>query len=196
MKPIKLRFDAPVRPSLRWLNGVAGGIVGWSGVAAMICASSLLAYVGWLSTQAAQQLSATQSRVDELQQTSNLNRSATRTALSLSPEQRDTWNQITRQLNTPWASLLDALESATPEGIALVSIEPDVRHNSIRLQAEAKTLDALLQYAQALKAVDLFDDVTPIKHEVNEQDANRPFRLSLNIRLQASEAHAPTTRDD
>jgi hypothetical protein len=64
-----------------------------------------------------------------------------------------------------------------------VAIEPDPQHGSIRLQVEAKTLDTLLGYAQALKATAPFQEVVLLKHETNEQDATRPVRLSVDARL-------------
>jgi hypothetical protein len=98
-------------------------------------------------------------------------------------EQLRAWNQVARQLNTPWGTLLTSLEQATPEDVALVSVEPDAHKGSVRLQAEARTLEALLAYAQALRAVPAFADVVPLKHETNELDPLRPVRLSLEIRL-------------
>jgi Tfp pilus assembly protein PilN len=99
--------------------------------------------------------------------------------------QRQGWEQVARQIGTPWAPLLDALEAGTPDDVALVSIEPDAREGSVRLQAEAKTLDTLLAYARALGALPLFESVSLVKHETNEQDGNRPVRLGLALRLKA-----------
>lgn len=112
---------------------------------------------------------------------------------SLTPQQLQAWSQVARQLNTPWAALLDALEAHTPDDVALVSIEPDPRQNGLRLQAEAKTLDTLLAYAKELDRMAPFDGVRLIKHETNEQDANRPLRLSLEIRLQAAQVKPDST---
>jgi len=60
----------------------------------------------------------------------------------------------------------------------------------VRLQVEAKGLDALLAYAGELRSVPLFAHVNLVKHETNEQDANRPMRLALNIRLRAQPGSA------
>jgi len=101
----------------------------------------------------------------------------------LSAQQRAEWIQLTRQLNTPWSALLDALEAATPEDVALVSIEPDARQGSIRLQAEAKTLQSLLDYGQVLRTSGPFEDMILRKHETNEQDGMRPVRLTMELRF-------------
>jgi Tfp pilus assembly protein PilN len=108
------------------------------------------------------------------------------TGPSLSAQQRARWTQLERQLDTPWSSLLDALEATLPDDVSLVSIEPDGAQGNVRVQAEAKSLDTLLAYASALRANDLFAGVTLIKHETNDQDATRPLRLSVDIRLKPS----------
>ena len=102
---------------------------------------------------------------------------------------------MARQLNTPWSALLDALEASLPDDVALVAIEPDAGQGSVRLQVEAKALDTLLAYARELRSIPLFADVNLVKHETNEQDGNRPMRLSLNIRLRASQGSPPKPQE-
>ena len=95
------------------------------------------------------------------------------------------WNTVARQLNTPWSTLLDTLESVTPADVALVSVEPDAAQAAVRLQAEARSLQALLAYEQSLRAAPLFREVALIRHETNESDPVRPVRLHLVLRMQA-----------
>lgn len=108
-------------------------------------------------------------------------------AADLNEEMRRNLNTIIRQLNTPWQDLFDQLESLTPEGIALISIEPDASRKSIKLQAEAKTLDALLAYAAGLEQQGVFGRLTYSKYETNEKDANKPTRLSFELELRTPE---------
>jgi hypothetical protein len=119
--------------------------------------------------------------------------SAPRTARA-TPAERDGGARIAAQLNTPWSELLDALEQATPDSVALVAIEPDAGQRSVRLQVEGKTLDALLAYANDLGTVPLFSSVALTKHETNEQDANRPVRLGIELRLRPRPLPAPDGR--
>jgi Tfp pilus assembly protein PilN len=113
----------------------------------------------------------------------------------LSDDQRARWSRLARQLNTPWSALLDALESSLPDGVALVSIEPDAAQGSVRLQVEAKTLDALLAYAASLNAVHPFQSVALVKHETNEQDPTRPLRLSLEAKLNGQVASLAASKE-
>jgi Tfp pilus assembly protein PilN len=101
------------------------------------------------------------------------------------PEQRGQVNGVIRQLNTPWHDLFKQLESSTPKDVALISVEPDARRGSLRLQAEAKTLDSLLVYADRLQNQGVLGQLTYSKHETNDQDPNQPIRLSVEYTLQA-----------
>jgi hypothetical protein len=103
---------------------------------------------------------------------------------SWSPEQRRQINDVIRQLNTPWLDLFEQLERSTPKDVALISIEPDASRASLRLQAEAKTLDTLLTYADRLHNQNMLGQLTYSKHETNDQDPNKPIRLSVEYSLQ------------
>jgi len=83
------------------------------------------------------------------------------------------------QLNFPWSAALDAIEKATPATIALLAIEPDSKKNLIKGLAEAHSAEGMIAYVEHLKEQPFFADVLLTKHEVNEQDPNRPFRFQF-----------------
>jgi Tfp pilus assembly protein PilN len=114
---------------------------------------------------------------------------------SLTEEQRRGLNAVIRQLNTPWQDLFDQLERSTPPDVALISIEPDARRGSIRLQAEAKTLETLLNYAAQLQQRGVLGRLTYSKHETNEQDNNKPLRLSVDIEMRMPQRLLPPNTD-
>jgi hypothetical protein len=114
-----------------------------------------------------------------------------RAETSLTEEQRRSLNTVIRQLNTPWQDLFDQLERQTPKDVALISIEPDARRASIRLQAEAKTLEALLAYAASLQQRGVLGRLTYSKHETNDQDSNKPIRLSVEYEIRLPARLAP-----
>jgi Tfp pilus assembly protein PilN len=120
------------------------------------------------------------------------NRSRLTSDNALTEEQRRNLNTVIRQLNTPWQDLFNQLERDTPKEVALISIEPDARRASIRLQAEAKTLDTLLAYAASLQQRGVLGRLTYSKHETNEQDSNKPVRLSVDIELRMPQRLAGT----
>jgi Tfp pilus assembly protein PilN len=184
MKPVRLRFmqrDAS-RPSPA---GHVPRAAGWA-IAMLVVALGTLGAVAWESWQIRAELYETRQALQAMQRPKPPRISAVEHELTtLTSAQWTVWVQMTRQLNTPWSALLDALEVSLPDDIALVAIEPDPSQGGVRLQVEAKSLDTLLVYAGQLRLIPLFDDVNLVKHETNEQDSNRPLRLSLNIRLRA-----------
>lgn len=101
--------------------------------------------------------------------------------LATTEEQRRGLNTVIRQLNTPWQDLFDQLEKTTSADIALISIEPDAKRATIRLVAEAKRLETLLAYASDLQQQGVLGRLTYSKHETNDQDSNKPVRLSFEL---------------
>lgn len=83
------------------------------------------------------------------------------------------------QLNLPWRDLQDAVAAATPRSVALVAMEPDSRKQVLKITAETKTSDDMVAYVAELKQQELFSGVTLTRHEINEQDPNRPLRFQL-----------------
>lgn len=88
-------------------------------------------------------------------------------------------NAAIMQLNLPWRALQDAVLAATPRTVALVAMEPDPRKRLLKITAETKTSDDMVAYVEALKEQDSFSDVLLTRHEINEQDPNRPLRFQL-----------------
>jgi Tfp pilus assembly protein PilN len=89
-------------------------------------------------------------------------------------------NAAVLQLNLPWRALHDAVQAGTPSNIALLSLEPDARKSTLRITAEAKTSDDMIAYVEQLKNSEWFSGVLLSRHEINEQDPNRPIRFQLD----------------
>ena len=105
---------------------------------------------------------------------------------ALSPLQVRGYNSVIRQLNVPWKNLFEDLESITPMDVALISIEPDGSRSTVKLVAEAKSLTTLLSYSSKLQQNGIFGRITYSKHETNEQDTNKPIRLSFELELRSA----------
>jgi hypothetical protein len=91
-------------------------------------------------------------------------------------------NAALMQLNLPWRGLHDAIQAATPAAIALLALEPDARKSSVRITAEARTSDDMIAYVGQLQRIDWFGTVLLARHEINEQDPNRPIRFQIDAR--------------
>jgi Tfp pilus assembly protein PilN len=94
--------------------------------------------------------------------------------------QADAVNAAVLQLNLPWRALHDTVQSATPPAIALLALEPDAKRRSLRITAEARNSDDMIGYVEQLRRQDWFDAVALVRHEINEQDPNRPIRFQID----------------
>jgi Tfp pilus assembly protein PilN len=197
MTPVRLEFPAPASGLRQWLSGHAPARTAVLTPMALAAALACGAVVAWQALQVQAELTRVRESLQAVQREKGRRpaQSAEPVKPLLSAQQRQGWSQMARQLNTPWAALLDALEATTPDTIALVSIEPDASQGSVRLQVEAKTLDTLLAYAKSLNSVPLFASVNLTKHETNEQDGNRPLRLSVDIRLKSRQGLQAATAE-
>lgn len=98
---------------------------------------------------------------------------------SITNVQAQAINTAIFQLNLPWNDLFNTLESATPSHIALLTIEPDAKKNLVKGTAEAKTSEDMIAYIRLLKQQKFFIDVILLKHEIIEQDINKPLRFQF-----------------
>lgn len=91
----------------------------------------------------------------------------------------DAINAAVVQLNLPWQALFESLEKAKPQNIALLSLEPDGKKRVLRILAEAKQADDMVDFVRLLREQPQFDDALLTRHEINMQDPNRPLRFTL-----------------
>lgn len=106
--------------------------------------------------------------------------------VALAPAQASAVNAAILQLNLPWRDLAAALGEATPGSIALLALEPDARRRTVRISAEARSSDDMLAYITRLQAETWFSSVVLLRHEVMEQDPNRPLRFQVSVQWEAS----------
>ncbi len=97
----------------------------------------------------------------------------------ISVEKATAVNQAIARLNVPWSDMLDALEASATNEIALLNIEPTVQTGSVKLMVEAKTTEDMFAFIQNLSRQTFFQKVLLTKHEINEQDSNKPVRFFL-----------------
>lgn len=81
-----------------------------------------------------------------------------------------------RELQVPWATLFVALESVAGRNIALLSIEPSTQSQELRITAEAKDNEAMLDFLDALRAQSL-RNVVLASHQIQTQTPGTPVRF-------------------
>jgi len=82
-------------------------------------------------------------------------------------------------LNQPWDKLFQAIESVERRHVALLSVEPDPAKRRIKLTAEAKDLNAMLDYAGKLGKQGVLSRVLLQSHQIQQRDAQKPVRFEL-----------------
>ena len=97
----------------------------------------------------------------------------------ISDAQAGAVNAAVLQLNLPWRALQDAVAAATPSTIALLALEPDSRKQALKITAEAKSADEMVAYVEELGRQEFFSGATLTRHEINDQDPNRPIRFQI-----------------
>ncbi|MTV41569.1 hypothetical protein [Duganella radicis] len=181
MKAMKIDFaPGSVR---RTLFHIHPAVLALAGVGLLLCAGAAVG--GWqLAEQKRErehQLQHLQERVKALSA-----RPAVEVARVAIPEAQASFvNGAIMQLNLPWRDLQDAVLAATPRTVALVAMEPDPRKRILKITAETKTSDDMVDYVAALKEQESFSGVILTRHEINDADPNRPLRFQLEATWQA-----------
>jgi len=102
-------------------------------------------------------------------------------------EQMKQAQAVMRQLALPWAQLIESLESAAMPGVAVLQIQPDAQQRLLRVTAEARAQEAMLDYLRRLGAARGFAEVHLLSHQVQLDDPRQPIQFAL----QASFREAP-----
>lgn len=188
MNPVLLHFENSAtgssrrrwggdRAATRWQRWLLAGALGLAGMACLVLAQRL-----WALQTALAQSTVALKAISSTHMTTRAADTAARPALPAN--ERAAWGQLASALNTPWNSVFDTLESSIPTDVALISIEPDAARSTLRLEAEAATLDALLKAMRALGESEGIARVNLVKHETQEQHPARAVRLVADIQLQ------------
>ncbi|MDQ2820600.1 MAG: PilN domain-containing protein [Pseudomonadota bacterium] len=99
--------------------------------------------------------------------------------LSVSAAQAAAVNAAILQLNLPWHDLQQSLGDATPATVALLALEPDARKRTVRITAEVRTSDEMIDYIEKLQQQKWFTAVALTHHETNDVDPNKPIRFQV-----------------
>lgn len=97
--------------------------------------------------------------------------------------------RVQQQLNLPWDTLFETLESRSGPDIALLALTPDARKRSLRLSAEARDLEAMLAFHRQLEQSDALRDVSLLSHELVAQGSGRAIRFTLVANWVIDDAH-------
>jgi hypothetical protein len=159
--------------------------IGWIGPA-MLLTGLMIAAFTWQSYQ--------HQKIELLQITSllnQINRLPTKKILplnivpvSITLDKKQQIEDAVAALTIPWNALLNAVEKPDMRDIALLSFTPNIKNQQLVLAAEAKNLQAALNYVDALQAQPVFDKVYLQKHAINEADISKPVKFNVFVHWQ------------
>ena len=98
----------------------------------------------------------------------------------------DAINVAISDLNLPWQTLFSSLEQVKPKNVALLGLEPNPGKHVLRIFAETKQAEDMLEFVRLIRQQPQFTDAVLVKHEVYMQDPNRPLRFSVEASWKAN----------
>lgn len=171
MRPLRLDYQRNTRP------------FPWSGGAMLVSSLLALGLMGWHYHELGQRIAQWEARVDHDERMAGHRALALRPATAQAARDQvlevQRANQVLRQLSLPWDTLFRAVESSAGKDVALLSVEPDLRKGMVKISAEAKNFDAMLDYVRQLGKRDVFGSVMLQNHQVQQADPEKPIRFSL-----------------
>lgn len=90
-------------------------------------------------------------------------------------------NEVLQKLSVPWEKLFAALEATRGNKIALLTVAPDVAKAQVRIVAEAKTAQDMLDYLRRLGSETAFSGAILLSHQIQQQNSEQPLRFSLVV---------------
>ncbi|WPN49218.1 MULTISPECIES: pilus assembly protein [unclassified Pseudomonas] len=97
--------------------------------------------------------------------------------------------KVSQQLRRPWERLFATLEAMPRDNIALLTLTPDARKGQVRISAEARDLEAMLDFHRRLEACDELSDVSLLSHEIVANVAEHPVQFNLSATWEIGDAN-------
>jgi Tfp pilus assembly protein PilN len=97
----------------------------------------------------------------------------------ISNEELRFYQSITREMQVPWDTLLDALEVANQEDVYLLQVLPDTQAQRVTIEGKAKGLKEVLLYIDALSQSKVLFEVFLQRHEVNKELSGTPVDFTI-----------------
>jgi len=84
-------------------------------------------------------------------------------------------SEIMGQLNLPWESFFNAIEFAASKEVALLSLQPNVANQNIRVNGEARDITVLLDFVEALERENVFEKAHLLNYKIQQDNPQRPI---------------------
>ena len=85
---------------------------------------------------------------------------------------------VMRQLTLPWGPLIESIENAGTQDVAILQLQPEAQQRVLRIIGEARTQDAMVDYLKRLADARGFAQVHLLSHQVQQDDPPRPEQFA------------------
>ena len=164
------------------LDYVAGREARWTGTALLV-AGALLAALALLEQRAVrEELTVQQTRLEQVRASGKRAAAgAPRGAADpqMAAQEVKAAQLALQRLSLRWDRLFGALEAAQVNGVALLAIEPDAGKSMLRLSAEARSAEDMLNYVARLQASEGLAEVVLASHQIKQGDPLQPLRFAV-----------------
>jgi len=176
----RVQIDFAPRSLRRTLLRTPPRSAGFLFAVAVLCFTTVMTFARWQEDEA--ELAALQAALAARTQAARPLPALSTPKVMVSEGQARAVNDAVMQLNLPWRELHEAVRAATPDSVALLALEPDAKRRTLRITAEARSSDDMLAYVARMQEQNWFGEVALTRHEIAEQDPNRPLRFQLTAR--------------
>ncbi len=88
-------------------------------------------------------------------------------------------NNVIRLLSPPWEDVFRTVEALNGKDIAVLSLEPDPSSAQVRVGAEARNTQAMIDYLERLRTSETLSPAILQSHQIMSEDPNKPIRFSF-----------------
>lgn len=172
MNTLKLDYQAAANPL-------------WAGLLVLALGVSAAAAAGKLYLDQSRNIEAQQAKLERVSHLNPNRRNANvpdKHESEQALQQVQMANEVMRRINLPWNALFNAFEASKTDDVAILAFEPDAHKGTLRITAEAKSLESQLDYLSALQKNPLFKDVLLRNHQIQDQDPQNPVQFMLIAR--------------
>ena len=148
----------------------------WAGRVLLAVALGIAGEMGFTYVQVERTVNANETIVARAASTTH----ARKAVQHVSPEEVSAARETVDRLGLPWTRLFAALEGAASEKVALLAIEPDTKAGTVTISGDSKDYLSALTYVLNLSRSDALSHVQLVRHEVKQNDPQRPVSFSIS----------------
>ncbi|HZR67711.1 MAG TPA: hypothetical protein VFB01_01520 [Burkholderiales bacterium] len=93
---------------------------------------------------------------------------------------------VVRQLTLPWSDIVRAIEGASMRDVGVLNMQPEAQQRLLKLTAEAKTREAMLEYVRRIAQTQGLSNVYIVSHQVQADNPSHPIQFSVQASLGAA----------